>query len=223
MRRRIVIYGAGGMARWVCPEMIATGCDFEVAGFVTDDAEGQGGSLFDMPISAFDTVEAEYPPDQFQMLVLTGYRRMRERRTTIDRARKKGYSLCSFISRRAITYPDLIAGDNVVIGPGVYVGPGCRLGENVTIAQSAHIGTGASVSAHSYIAGRAVIGGLAVVGELCFVGLNATVVDRAELGQETFVAAGAVVRRVTEPFSQYVGNPAVSRGEHRDGGMVFFE
>lgn len=223
MKRSIVIYGAGGMARWVCSEMIAAGCDFEVAGFVTDDAEGQGGSLFDMPISTFDGVERDYPPEEFQMLVLTGYRRMRERRTTIDRARAKGYSLCSFISQRAITYPDLIAGDNVVIGPGAYVGPGCRLGDNVTVAQSAHIGTSAIVGAHSYIAGRAVIGGLAVVGELCFVGLNATVVDRAELGQETFVAAGAVVRRSTEAFSEYVGNPATSRGEHRDGGMVFFE
>ena len=159
MKRQIVIYGAGGMARWVFSEMAASGVDSGVAGFVVDEIGDDAGQLFGRPVTAFASAEFDYPPSDFSMLVLTGYRRMRDRVATIDRAKAKGYHLFSFVSQRAITYPDLDVGENVVIGPGAHVGHGCRLGLNVTVAQCAHVGTGAVVHAHTYIAARAVIGG----------------------------------------------------------------
>lgn len=221
MNRRVVVYGAGNLAGWVCPEIAL--CDgMEVTAFVADDPPGGSRSFLGLPLSEFASVEERYPSSEFDMLVLTGHRRMRDRRVTFEQAKEKGYRLASFVSPRAITCPDLVVGENVVIGPGAHVGPGCRIGSNVVICQCAHVGSKTEVKDHCYIAGRAAIGGLARLEELCFIGMNATIVDRAVLGTETFVAAGAVVGRTTEPFSQYVGNPAIKRGEHRDTGMVFF-
>ncbi|GEM_PF-1692944 len=223
VKRRVVVYGAGGMARWVSAEVALCGGGHEIVGFVSDDAPHESGSFLGHRLSTFAAVGRDYPPSDFEMLVLTGYRRMRDRRSTFDRAKEMGYRLCSFVSPRAVTYPDLVIGENVVVGPGSHLGPECRLGSNVIVCPCAHVGTGTTVASHCYIAGRAVIGGQARLAELCFIGMNATVTDRAELSEETFVAAGAVVRRSTEPFSQYAGDPATRRGEHRDAGMIFFE
>lgn len=222
VKRPVVVYGAGGMAQWVCAELALCGGDIEVAGFVADDIPRDSHTFLGLSISSFTSAQEDYPPSEFEMLVLTGYRRMRDRRVTFARAKEKGYRVCSFVSPRALTYPDLLIGENVVIGPGTHVGPGCRIGTNAIMCQCVHVGSGAEVGAHSYVAARAVIGGAARIGELCFVGMSATIPDRAKIAEETFVAAGAVVGRSTAPFSQYAGNPARKRGEHRELGMIFF-
>jgi carbonic anhydrase/acetyltransferase-like protein (isoleucine patch superfamily) len=126
------------------------------------------------------------------------------------------------IHKSAFIHPNATVTGNVIIGKDVYVGPGaairgdwgeiviedgCNVQENctihmfpgttVTLKNSAHIGHGAIIH-----------GG--TIGENTLVGMNAVVMDDAEIGKECIIGALAFVPAKTklEDRSLAVGNPA---------------
>ncbi|KAB1066262.1 acyltransferase [Salibacter halophilus] len=126
------------------------------------------------------------------------------------------------IHKSAFIHPNATVTGNVIIGKDVYVGPGaairgdwgeiviedgCNVQENctihmfpgttVTLKKSAHIGHGAIIH-----------GG--TIGENTLVGMNAVVMDDAEIGKECIIGALAFVPAKTklEDRSLAVGNPA---------------
>ncbi len=122
----------------------------------------------------------------------------------------------------AFVHPQAAVTGNVVIGPHCYIGPGaalrgdwggivleegCNVQENCTI----HMFPGVTVRLHAgaHIGHGAIVHG-ASVGANTLVGMNAVLMDEAEIGAEciigalTFVPAGAKI----PPRSVAVGNPA---------------
>ena len=121
----------------------------------------------------------------------------------------------------AFVHPQAAVTGNVIIGKDVYIGPGaairgdwggiviedgCNVQENCTIhmfpgvtvrlEEAAHIGHGAIVhGAH--------------IGKNCMVGMNAVVMDNAEIGAESIIGALAFVKAdsTIPPRSLVVGNP----------------
>jgi carbonic anhydrase/acetyltransferase-like protein (isoleucine patch superfamily) len=122
----------------------------------------------------------------------------------------------------AFVHPQAAVTGNVVIGKDVYIGPGaalrgdwgkiiiedgCNVQENCTL----HMFPGATVllkeSAH--IGHGAIIHG-ATIGKNCLVGMNAVIMDEAELGDECIAGALAFIKQ-GEKFpsrSLIAGNPA---------------
>jgi carbonic anhydrase/acetyltransferase-like protein (isoleucine patch superfamily) len=126
------------------------------------------------------------------------------------------------IHESAFVHPNATVTGNVIIGKSVYIGPGaairgdwgqiiiedgCNVQENCTIhmfpgvtvilREGAHIGHGAIIHGAS-------------IGRNCLVGMNAVVMDRVEVGDESIVGALAFVTAdtVVPPRSVIVGNPA---------------
>ncbi|MGD9917832.1 MAG: transferase hexapeptide repeat family protein [Paenirhodobacter sp.] len=126
------------------------------------------------------------------------------------------------IDPAAFVHPEAVVIGDVLIGPGCYVGPGAVLrgdfgrivlergcnvqetcvvhsfpGKDVVIAESGHIGHGA------------VLHGCRI-GRNAMVGMNAVVMDEAEVGENTIVAAMAFVKAgaVLPPGVLAVGSPA---------------
>jgi carbonic anhydrase/acetyltransferase-like protein (isoleucine patch superfamily) len=122
----------------------------------------------------------------------------------------------------AYVHPQAVVTGNVIIGREVYIGPGaalrgdwgeiiiedgCNVQENCTVhmfpgvtvrlMEAAHIGHGAII--HGATIGRNVL-----------VGMNAVVMDRAEIGEESIIGALAFVKADEKipPRSLLVGNPA---------------
>jgi phenylacetic acid degradation protein/carnitine operon protein CaiE len=126
------------------------------------------------------------------------------------------------IHKTSFIHPQAAVTGNVVIGKDVYIAPGaairgdwgkiiikngCNVQENCTIhmfpgvtvvlEESAHIGHGAVIhGAH--------------IGRNCLVGMNAVVMDRTELGEESIVGALSFVKEGMNISrrSLLVGNPA---------------
>ncbi|MBF0695338.1 MAG: transferase hexapeptide repeat family protein [Flavobacterium sp.] len=123
----------------------------------------------------------------------------------------------SFVHPQATVTGNVIIGKNVYVGPGaairgdwggIIIEDGCNVQENCTIhmfpgksltlKESAHIGHGAIIHG-------------ANIGRNCLIGMNAVVMDDAEIGDEcivgalTFVKAGMKV----PARKMVVGNPAV--------------
>jgi carbonic anhydrase/acetyltransferase-like protein (isoleucine patch superfamily) len=122
----------------------------------------------------------------------------------------------------AFVHPQAAVTGNVVIGREVYIGPGaalrgdwgriviadgCNVQENCTVHMFPGITVVLNEAAH--IGHGAIIHG-AVIGRNCLVGMNAVIMDEAELGDECIVGALAFVRQgaVFPPRSLIVGNPA---------------
>jgi phenylacetic acid degradation protein len=111
---------------------------------------------------------------------------------------------------------------DVIVGPGCFIAPGASLRgdfgriivvgdssiqDSVTIHASADgdtvIGRGATIGHGAIIHG-------ATIGENALVGMNAVVLDHAQIGAENLVAALALVKSdtITPPRSLVAGNPA---------------
>lgn len=119
-------------------------------------------------------------------------------------------------------HPQAVVTGNVTIGRDVYIGPGaalrgdwgriviedgCNVQENCTV----HMFPGVTVLLRegAHIGHGAIIHG-ALIGRNCLVGMNAVIMDEAELGDECIVGALAFIRQGEKipPRSLLAGNPA---------------
>lgn len=122
----------------------------------------------------------------------------------------------SFIHPLAAVTGNVVIGKNCYIGPGaairgdwgqVIIEDGCNVQENCTIhmfpgitvllKEAAHIGHGAIIHG-------------AIIGKNCLVGMNAVIMDNAELGDESIVGALSFIKEGEKipARSLVVGNPA---------------
>ncbi|OQY93329.1 MAG: gamma carbonic anhydrase family protein [Sphingobacteriales bacterium UTBCD1] len=122
----------------------------------------------------------------------------------------------SFIHPQAAVTGNVIIGKDCYIGPGaalrgdwgqIILEDGCNVQENCTI----HMFPGVTVllKEGSHIGHGAVIHG-AVIGKNCLVGMNAVIMDNAELGDECIVGALSFIQEGIkfECRSLIVGSPA---------------
>jgi len=123
----------------------------------------------------------------------------------------RGYSLVTYVSSRAMVWPDLQVGENSMIYEGAIVEPFARIGSNCILRNGCNVAHHAVIGDHVFMAAQAVVAGGATVGERCFLGLNSTIRDGVTVAPGCFVAAGALVTTDTEPDGLYVGVPARRR------------
>ncbi|OBX22716.1 MULTISPECIES: acyltransferase [Bizionia] len=132
----------------------------------------------------------------------------------------KGYT--PVVHESSFVHPLAAVTGNVIIGKNCYIGPGAAIrgdwgqiiledgvnvqenctvhmfpGKSITLKESAHVGHGAIIHG-------------ANLGRNCLIGMNAVIMDDAEIGDESIVGAMAFVRAETKipNRSLVVGNPA---------------
>lgn len=126
------------------------------------------------------------------------------------------------VHESAFVHPNATVTGNVIIGKDVYIGPGaairgdwgqiiikdgCNVQENCTV----HMFPGVTVTLHenAHIGHGAIIHG-ATIGKDCLVGMNAVIMDRVEVGNESIIGSLAFVAADTiiPERSVVVGSPA---------------
>ena len=108
----------------------------------------------------------------------------------------------------ALQPSDLAPG--LLLGEGVEIGEGVLIGGYAVIHAGVRIGDGARVGDHAQIRDRATIGDGATIGSLSSVdpGAGVVICPAIEVGEEAFVAAGAVVAAAVAPRAVVMGVPA---------------
>ena len=122
----------------------------------------------------------------------------------------------SFIHPQAVVTGHVIIGKDVYIGPGaalrgdwgkIIIEDGCNVQENCTV----HMFPGVTVllKEGAHIGHGAIIHG-ATIGRNCLVGMNAVIMDEADLGDECIVGALSFIKQGERfpPRSLIAGNPA---------------
>jgi serine O-acetyltransferase len=95
---------------------------------------------------------------------------------------------------RARVAPGLYIGHfgNIIIHPDAVIGAGCNLSQGVTLG----------------VSGRGHRRGVPVIGERVYVGANAVIVGRVHIGNDSMIAANALVNRDVASNAVMLGNPA---------------
>ena len=126
------------------------------------------------------------------------------------------------IDPAAFVHPDATVIGDVIVAAGVYVGPQCvlrgdfgriEIGQGANVQETCVVHTfpnlGVVVGPSGHIGHGAVLHGCRI-GRNAMVGMNAVVMDEAEIGEDTIVAAMAFVKAGAKipPRSLAMGSPA---------------
>lgn len=200
----LVIFGAGKIA-----EVVLHYCshhfDRTVAAITIDAAYRTGDSWMDLPVVAFEEVEAAYPPDRFDCFVAIGYHEMNALRAAkVAEARAKGYRLVSLLPIDGSLPSNCQFGENCFVMPGASVHPCVTLGENVFVWSGSIVGHHSSVGDHCWITSGANLAGNVRTGVNSFFAINSTVVDGVTLGDRCFIGANALVTKSAEAGSVFI-------------------
>lgn len=208
MTQNLVIFGSAEIAE-LAKYYFENDSAFRVAAFTVDDEFAEADQHLGLPLVPFSEVATRYPPAEYAMHVALSYSKLnRLRQEKYEQAKAAGYELASYVCSRSVTWPDLSFGDNCFILENQTVQPTVKIGNNVVVWSGNHLGHGSVIGDHTYIASHVVISGHCTIGQRCFFGVNATVKDFTDIGDDCFVAMDASVTKDMSAGSVALGAPA---------------
>lgn len=201
---KLVIFGNGEIGE-LAEYYFRTDTDYEVVAFTADDEFVKNESYCNLPLIKFSEVLEKYPPGNFKMFVALSYSKMnKDRAKKYYNAKKLGYELVSYISRKCTILTENPVGDNCFILEDNTIQPFVKIGNNVTLWSGNHIGHESVIEDHCNITSHVVISGHVVVKPYCFIGVNATIRDSITIAPETLIGAGAVIMKDTVEKGVYL-------------------
>jgi len=168
-----------------------------------------------LDLVAFDDLADRYPPSTHDLFVAVGNRDLNAVRDhTMDRAKKCGYDLASYV------HPTAFVDESVSIGENCLILEACSLGPFSLVEDGALLFAGALVN-HDCTIGRcaylsaATLGGFVHVGPRTFLGIRAAVHDCVTIGSDCLVNAVLLLRQGRR-LSR--ASPGPEQGVHLFGG-----
>jgi sugar O-acyltransferase (sialic acid O-acetyltransferase NeuD family) len=208
MPRPLVLVGAGEFAQIAC-EYFQHDSDYDVLAFSVERDYLVRPQLAGRPVLPWETLEQHYPPGEVELFVAipaSQLNRLR-RRFYLD-AKRRGYTLASYISSRAFVWRNAGIGEHCFIFENNVIQPFVRIGDDCVLWSGNHVGHRTVIEDHVFVSSHAVISGYCRIGEGSFVGVNATFNDGVKVAPYNVIGAGSLVTRDTEPGRVYVGSPA---------------
>ena len=184
----LLIYGAGGHAKVVCDAALHAG--FRVRGFLDDDPERHGQSLWDLPImGGLEWLEKSRPKCALVLAIGDNRARQRaaERLAALD------------IPLATVVHPSARLGRGTRLGEGTVVLAGAVVNADTLIGRHGIVNTGATVDHDCvlgdfvHIAPGAHLAGGVRVGNSTLIGIGACLLPGVCVGEGAVVGAGAVV------------------------------
>lgn len=204
MAPKVVIAGAGGMAREAASWFIATESPSRLIGFLDKDASRHGEVTAGLPVLGGD----DWLRGRRDVAVIPAIGAPAVRAALLERLREAGVAL------QTVVHPSAVLGPRVSLGDGAIIGPGCVLTCDVTVHRGAIVNYGALVGhdgvlgACCFIGPGAQLAGSVRVGRGASVGIGASIIQSVSIGEGAVVGAGSVVIRDVDPGATVVGVPA---------------
>jgi len=200
---RVVVFGVGQWAE-LAHFYLEHDSPHEVVGFTLDSEYRTQTEFKGLPVVSFAEVRNHYPPHEFKMFIPISFKRMNHARAEkYHAAWEMGYSLISYVSSKATTFPGFECGDNCFILEDNTIQPFVRIGSNVVMWSGNHIGHHTTIGDHVMITSHVVISGCCTIEEYCFFGVNSTVRDETIVRRETLVGMGTTILNDTREFEVY--------------------
>lgn len=201
--KKAVIFGTGSFSELVY-YYLTNDSEYEVVAFTATSDSIENETFFDLPLRAFETIEKEYPSNEYEMFIAIGYVQLNKvRERFYNEAKDKGYTLLTYISSKSSTFTEKV-GDNCFIFEDNTVQPFVEIGNNVILWSGNHIGHHTKIESHNFIASHAVVSGHCIIKEHSFIGVNATIRDEIVIEKENIIGAGSLILKNTKEKEVYV-------------------
>lgn len=206
LKQQIVIFGTTEAAI-MSHYYFTQDSDYGVAAFTVDRKYLQADRLNNLPLVPFEEVEYHYPPQKYKMFVAIYFGKLnRTREEKYFQSKEKGYELVSYVSSKALTWPDLAIGDNCIIGDGGVVNPYAKIGNNVVIA-GGFVGHHSVIEDHCFLSANAVVLGCSTIGAYSFIGANSTIGHGLRIGKKCIIGAGVTMTKNAKDKCAFLANP----------------
>lgn len=193
--KKLIIFGDSAFAE-VAFEYFQKDSLYDVVAFTVNKVYITKPELFNLPIVAFEDIEALYPPSEYEMFIALVYNKLNRTRISKYKAAKtKGYALATYISSRAFVWDNVSVGENTFIFEDNTVQPFVKIGSNVVLWSGNHIGHHSEVKDHNFISSHVVISGFVEIQEACFLGVNSTFQNNITIGKDSLIGAGALITK----------------------------
>lgn len=206
--KKIIVFGVGLYAE-LAYFYLTYDSVFHVVGFTADDKYIEKDMLLGLPVVPFEDVQGNFSPAEHEMFLPLSYQRVnRFREERYYQAKEKGYKLATYISSKAVTWPELVIGDNCIVSENTTLGPRVRIGNDVAIGPNVVVGHHSVIGDHCFISSGAVILGGARVEPYCLLGANSTIKEGITIGSECVIGSGVFITNNTREKGVYVGTSA---------------
>ena len=201
--RDIVVFGTGDIAE-VAHFYFAHDSAYRVAAFTVDSQFVKNDTFCGKPVVAFDEVAKAFPPDSHGAFVALSYVRLNALRSEkVAAMEAAGYSLASYVSSKATTFPGFAPGPNAFILEDNTIQPFAQVGRNVTLWSGNHIDHHSVIEDDCFLASHIVVSGGVRIGRGSFVGVNVTIRDHVTIGRKCLIGAGALILEDAEDEGVY--------------------
>ncbi|MCF8450108.1 MAG: acetyltransferase [Taibaiella sp.] len=203
-KEKIVVFGTGETAQ-IANYYFDIDSNYEVVAFAVDAAYLTENQFEGKPLVAFEEVTTLYPPAEYKMFVALSYPQMNKlREAKYHEAKRKGYTLVSYVSSHCTYLSQYPCGDNCFIFEDNTIQPFVKIGNNVVLWSGNHIGHHSVIKDHNFISSHVVVSGHCTIESYCFLGVNSTLAHQVTVATETLLGAGVVMSKNTEAGRIYV-------------------
>jgi sugar O-acyltransferase (sialic acid O-acetyltransferase NeuD family) len=198
---KIVIFGIGRGAN-VATRYFKDDSSHEIVAYTVDDEYADKKEFMGLPVIPFSRIEKEIPPEESQMFILLGFQRMNGLRAEkFAVAKRKGFSLASYVSSRASISGKPQIGENCFILENNVLNYDVVIGNDVVMWSGNHVGDLSVIEDHVFVSSHVVLSGEVTIGASSFIGVNATVSNHVHVGARSYIGANALIARDTPPDS----------------------
>jgi sugar O-acyltransferase (sialic acid O-acetyltransferase NeuD family) len=213
---RVILFGISEMSEMM-HFYLTHDSAHQVVAFTVDEAFLAQETFCNLPVLPFETIEKTFPPTEYEMGILLGYKNVNQfRATKYAQAKSKGYKLINYISSKAITWPGAYVGENSFIFEQSVIMPFSKIGIDVFVSIGCLVGHHSTISDHAFLSAHVVVLGKCMVGENCIIGANSTIKDSVAVGDSCVIGVGSEIVRNTRPGQVYIGKPPTLLGKSSD-------
>jgi len=186
---------------------------YQVAAFTVDQDRITNSSYENLPVVAFENIQEEFPPDQFDFIFPAGFQISNPyntnvfRQTRYELIKTMGYRFINYISSQAMVATNVNIGENVLIYEGAVVQPFVTIGNNTIVRSGVNLGHHCVVKDHCFISAEVTVGSRTTIGSQTYIGLNTTVLNSIIIADGSFIGSSTLINRNTQEYSKNLGIP----------------
>lgn len=207
--KKLIIYGAGDIGKFLAYNPDLFGERYEIFGFVDDDPAKKGGTLCGLPVFGMEHLDAAAPQPPYAVIAVSSpaaKRAIAEKLRPYVAGFPNFIAKCSWISRATslgegvIIFPNCSVEHETTVGSFVTVNAGCTIGHNVELGQYANLSPGVHLA------------GFTRVGEGANLGIGCCTRQGVRIGARSVAGGQAMLIGDVADDSVAVGVPAVVKG-----------
>lgn len=200
---RLIIIGARALGRETCN--YARDAGFEVVGFLDDKADALEGFAGYPPI--LGSVENWLTNTDDRYVCAVGDSLMRATYARI--IEEKGGKFISVIHPTAYVGPNVRIGDGCIVCPYSVIDCDLTMGRHVIANTHTYVAHDCELEDCVTLSPNVHLGGRTVIRSVAFLGINSTTIPDVEIGESSYIAAGACVTKNIPGAVLAAGVPAI--------------